>query len=327
MGTFVTSDLISVIVPVYNAEKTLNRCVDSILAQHGVTLELILVDDGSQDESIKICREYERAYPNVVRFLEQENAGPSAARNHALDIANGEYISFVDSDDYIDPEMLEGLLSGLLDFNASVACCGITKVDKSQHESRCPIASVPTIVSREKYCEDMLLSKIEGYLWNRLYRCEVLGNARLDEAIDFAEDLLFNCMILNNISCAVYVPGCPYHYVEYEGSLSHQSDLYVVDGKWAFDEVSRRLRLALSDAGEFDDVLSFRETQLALDGIRLLSGHSEYADVREELKAQCRKGRRVYFSRNKSLLHRALYYITLFAPEFLIQFGMELISR
>lgn len=114
---------VSVIVPVYNVEKYLHRCVDSILAQTFTDFELILVDDGSPDNSGAICDEY-AAKDARVRVIHQENQGQAAARNRAVAEANGEWIHFVDSDDVIHPQMLEVLYSAVIENDANIGMCG-----------------------------------------------------------------------------------------------------------------------------------------------------------------------------------------------------------
>lgn len=116
---------ISVIVPVYNVEKYLHECVDSILAQTFTDFELILVDDGSQDNSGAICNEYANK-DNRITVIHQENQGQAAARNNAVAIAKGDWINFVDSDDLIHPQMLEILYSAV-DENTGISMCGVYK--------------------------------------------------------------------------------------------------------------------------------------------------------------------------------------------------------
>lgn len=116
---------ISVIVPIYNVEKYLNECVDSILNQTYSNLEIILVNDGSTDNCSNICEEY-RVKDNRVKVIHKTNGGLSDARNIGLDISSGEYISFVDSDDAIHPKFIETLYSGILKFNADVSFCNVT---------------------------------------------------------------------------------------------------------------------------------------------------------------------------------------------------------
>ena len=114
--------LISIITPVYNSEKFLKKCIDSILNQTYSNFELILVDDGSVDKSPQICDEYARKDSRIV-VIHQKNQGQAAARNKALDICKGDYISFIDSDDYVNPQMLEILMYTMQQSEADIAVC------------------------------------------------------------------------------------------------------------------------------------------------------------------------------------------------------------
>src|SRR5699024_4494271 len=126
------SDLISVIVPVYNVEKYVRRCIDSICGQTYSNLEIILIDDGSTDSSGKICDEM-AAKDGRISVIHQENKGLSQARNAGLDQAKGEYIAFVDSDDYLSLNMYECLLKSLKENNADVVRCAIKNVYEGEN--------------------------------------------------------------------------------------------------------------------------------------------------------------------------------------------------
>ena len=115
-------DLISVVVPIYNTESYLDKCIGSIVNQRYSNLEIILVDDGSTDNSLDICRKWERADRRIV-VLHQENQGLSAARNTGIRTAKGKFIGLVDSDDYIAPDMYLRLYRAITDMNADVAIC------------------------------------------------------------------------------------------------------------------------------------------------------------------------------------------------------------
>ena len=121
-------NLISVIVPVYNVEAYLPRCVDSILAQTYKNLEIILVDDGTKDRGGVICDEYAAKDPRV-KVIHKENGGLSSARNAGIDVARGEYLAFVDSDDYLEPEAMEVLLNAAVSNNVRLTCAGRYDVD------------------------------------------------------------------------------------------------------------------------------------------------------------------------------------------------------
>lgn len=119
---------ISVIVPVYNAENYLNRCIESVLAQTYTDWQMVLVDDGSKDESLKVCQRY-ADLDNRIRVIHQENAGPGIARNTGIAAANGDYIVFIDSDDYVEKEYFQ-LLSG---HDEDVVFINVRNVDEQGH--------------------------------------------------------------------------------------------------------------------------------------------------------------------------------------------------
>ncbi|MBO7334370.1 MAG: glycosyltransferase, partial [Lachnospiraceae bacterium] len=120
-------ELISVIVPVFEVEKYLKECIESILNQTYTNLEIILVDDGSPDKCGEICEEYAKT-DNRIIVIHHENKGLSSARNRGLDIATGDYIGFVDSDDKIAPDMFEILLNNLKQYDADISICGFYRL-------------------------------------------------------------------------------------------------------------------------------------------------------------------------------------------------------
>ena len=125
-------DLITVIVPVYNVEKYLEQCVDSILNQTYKNIEIILVDDGSKDKSGQLCNEFSNKY-SQIKTIHKKNAGLGMARNSGLKIANGEYIAFVDSDDWLAPQALKNLYDSMTKFNCDYCKGGFQKVNDEGH--------------------------------------------------------------------------------------------------------------------------------------------------------------------------------------------------
>ena len=146
---------ISIIVPVYKVEKYLKKCVDSILAQTFTDFELILVDDGSPDDSGKICEEYAEKDARV-RVLHKENGGLSSARNAGIEVAKGKYLGFIDSDDYIAEDMYELLYNTIIKEDADLSICGIYDV----YEGKAPIVK-PTI-EKVVSAEEALLLILQG---------------------------------------------------------------------------------------------------------------------------------------------------------------------
>lgn len=187
------SELISVIVPVYNVEKYLAKCVDSIINQTYRNLEIILVDDGSTDSSGELCDNLAKKDSRIVVY-HKENAGVSSARNLGLDKAKGEFIGFIDSDDYIDPDMYEFLYNDLKKHNVDISMCGLYHVYANKKDNQ--IDKVEFYIFNS---EQAISALLEGKLsivtpGNKLYKKELFDGLKYDPNIKLAEDAL---MIVN----------------------------------------------------------------------------------------------------------------------------------
>lgn len=172
-----TNDLISVIVPVYNVEKYLSQCINSILNQTVKNLEIILVDDGSLDNSGKICDEFSKK-DNRIIVIHKENNGLSSARNAGLEIATGSYIGFVDSDDWLDETMYETLLRLIKDTSSDISCCKFFKTANSE-EKISPIdneviESFNNIEGLNNFYTDLYTQTVVA--WNKLYARKLFDN-------------------------------------------------------------------------------------------------------------------------------------------------------
>lgn len=178
--------VVSVIVPVYNVEAYLRRCVDSVLAQTLTDIEIILVDDGSPDNCPAICDEF-TGKDNRVKAIHQKNAGLSGARNTGLDTAKGEYVAFVDSDDYIAPEMFDNMLNALLKEDADISICGFQRVDEN-NRSRGEGNSVPFCVLTGMDALEELYTPNYQYF---TIACNKLFKRSLFDTICFPADKLF----------------------------------------------------------------------------------------------------------------------------------------
>ena len=186
-------DSISIIVPVYNVEKYLEKCIDSILNQSYQNLEIILIDDGSTDNSGSICDEYKKK-DKRVQVIHQKNQGQSSARNAGLNIAKGSYIGFVDSDDYVEPDYLEQLLNNFKKYN-TVPICGFIYHDEVNH---CKPVKYSWSGGEEKVSlGDAFKLNAELYLtalWNKLFDMQIIEKfyIRFDENLSMGEDLRFS---------------------------------------------------------------------------------------------------------------------------------------
>ena len=212
--------LISVIIPVYKAEKYLQRCIDSILAQTYKNLEIILVDDGSPDNSGKICDEYRDKDRRIV-VIHKPNGGVSSARNAGLKVATGEYIGFVDGDDYIKPEMYAVLLNNLVENDADISICGFAnEVAPGKFEAYCK-ENVQTTLSQYEQMECLLQNKLFSCsCCDRIFKKELVTDVWFDENITHYEDLLYLWNVMKKSNKAVFTSEPYYYYCTNEGSAS-----------------------------------------------------------------------------------------------------------
>lgn len=206
----------SVIVPVYKVEKYIGRCIESILGQSCDDFELILVNDGSLDDSGRICDEY-GLKDSRIRVIHKENGGVSSARNAGLDVAKGQYIVFIDSDDEAMPDYLE-CMDG---YPADLVVAGVRNVDEigKQHgalEYPQALLSDLTVEDIEKMCENKALN----FIYSKCYKASLIQEAhlRFDEAMHLAEDTLFVAEYLCRCSSVQYVAALPYLYYKYDST-------------------------------------------------------------------------------------------------------------
>lgn len=209
--------LISVIVPVYNMENHLEKCVDSIVEQTYKNLEIILVDDGSTDSSPMLCDDYAKK-DERIRVIHKKNGGQSSARNAGLNSCHGSYIGFVDSDDYIEPIMYESLISAIGTKVRTVAIAAFAVEDEDGivlHNDNMD----KQYETKEQYLESLLLHKGDVSAWSKLFSKDIIGDCRFDES-KLNEDLLFVFDIEKNFDSLVYTNIVGYHYVCHKGSTS-----------------------------------------------------------------------------------------------------------
>ncbi|MBR1676338.1 MAG: glycosyltransferase [Clostridia bacterium] len=224
---------ISVIVPIYKVEQYLKKCVDSILKQTFKDIEVILVDDGSPDNCPRLCDEFAEQ-DNRIKVIHKQNGGVSAARNSGLDIATGEYIAFVDSDDYIESNMYSSMINIAEKYNSDIVMCDCIKdfSDHSEiysHDIREGFYNFNQL--KEEYYPHLLIMENVEYpatISNclLLFKRELLNNdsykIRYLDGVRFSEDLLFGAQIMLNAKSFFYMKGeCFYHYVMNLTSATH----------------------------------------------------------------------------------------------------------
>lgn len=218
--------LISCIVPIYNSEKYLKKCIDSIVAQTFKSFELILVDDGSSDQSPQICDEYSKIYP-FVKVIHKKNEGVSSARNNGLDIAKGEYIYFCDSDDWIESDMFDKALKSI--GANDILFFDVIEEKKNGQYIKHQISGNDSNQIRN----GLLTGALMGWLPSCIIKKSVIGNIRFNSTVSICEDLLFLCELSGNIGSIQYLPYSGYHY----NQLNENSACHMFTQKKAYEIV------------------------------------------------------------------------------------------
>ncbi|WP_456068532.1 glycosyltransferase [Eubacterium sp.] len=220
---------VSIIVPVYNVEEYLNRCIDSLLKQTLKEIEIILVDDGSTDSSPQICDEYEKNNSNI-KVLHLENGRPARARNKGIEIAQGEYIGFADSDDYCHVEQFEKLYQNAKDNNSDIAMCSFF-VDSIKGLEPIIIPFKQLYNSNEEIKNSVIKCFYGEYvhglnsLWIKIFKRSMLldNKIKMDESLMRAEDMwfIFDALKVSNVFS--FISDNLYYYYQNDSSIMHDS--------------------------------------------------------------------------------------------------------
>lgn len=216
--------LVSVIIPAYNIEDYIGRCLDSIISQTYKNLEIIVVDDGSRDYTGEILDNYAKK-DRRIKVIHKENGGVSSARNKGIEAAEGDYIGFIDGDDLIEPEMYKTLVDLLEEENVDIAHCGYQMVfpDRIDYYHNTGKKKIQTT---EEGLKDLLSGEmIEPGLVNKLYKKELIKNCRLNETVKINEDLLMNYQLFKLSQKSVYYDITPYSYMIRSSSATGANSL------------------------------------------------------------------------------------------------------
>lgn len=214
------SKFVSVIVPVYNAEKYLSKCIKSILNQTYRNFELLLVNDGSNDRSGMICQEFQNLDARI-KVIDKENKGVSSARNAGLRMCSGDYVTFVDADDYVKETYLERMVEDIIETDADIVVCGNyyenknhLLIEEKNGRARCIFPEQNQL----NFCRD----KFMYCVWGKLFRRRILINQWFDEMISIGEDALFIANVTKAAKKIYFNRECLYIYVLNDTSICHR---------------------------------------------------------------------------------------------------------
>ena len=205
---------VSIIVPVYNVELYLEKCVESLICQTYPNIEIILINDGSTDSSSKICDKLSKNN-SKIKVIHKKNEGVSSARNLGLNVCTGEYITFVDSDDYINNNYIETLLKSIIENNTDLSVCGYQKVYSHENftTDNCDDLGVKIYSKSDAFNQMILEQQFGGYVWNKMYKKELIdlmNNQYFKE--DIIEDFEFNSRYISNCKSISFIKSSLYYY-------------------------------------------------------------------------------------------------------------------
>lgn len=224
--------LISIIVPIYKVEKYLEKCIESILAQTYKNIELILVDDGSPDNCPSICDRYAKKDSRVI-VIHKQNGGLSDARNMGLNIAKGDFISFIDSDDFVSDDFCELLLGAIIRENADMAICNYLRIDENDNliqEKNVDLPFKNECISPEEFMQGYFGKQGWYYVvvWNKIYKRSLFDNLRFPYGKQHEDEFLIHHLIAqcNRIAC---IKNALYYYVQRKSSIISQISIKNMD--------------------------------------------------------------------------------------------------
>ena len=308
---------ISVIVPVYNIEKYIAKTVKSIRNQTYKNLEIILVDDGSSDNSGRILDELS-AEESRVKVIHKKNGGVTSARIAGIKMATGEWIGFVDGDDYIEPDMYEVLLNNALKYDADISHCGYQMVFPSRVDY---YYNTGRLVQQDKLTGlyDLLDgSFIEPGLWNKLFHKTLFHSLLHDDIMDYSiknnEDVLMNYYLFKMARRSIYFDFCPYHYMLREGSAATSKE----NKDKLYDPIKVQ-KIILNDVGDnkdLTDVIYGRLAGIYINGAAMTNPDKE-AFIDEYIimcQQELKKIKDPFFAGNRSKILKFQYRLCSFSP-------------
>ncbi len=265
-------DLISVIIPVYNVEEYINECVDSVINQTYKNLEIILVDDGSTDNSSKICDEYAKL-DKRIKSIHQQNQGAAEARNNGLKVSKGKYIAFIDSDDYVSNDFIYSLYNNLIKNKADISACGYCEY---YNNGKINYKNFRNIKRKYNKMEALIFLNVLGYFdvgpWNKLYKKELFDKYKFPKN-KIAEDWRIMFKIIDQIDYLYYDSAEKYFYRYREGSVTRTKKIKY-DGIEAAEETIQYFK-----SKNYTGILKYAYTSLLFAYIGVYNQFMKIDDV------------------------------------------------
>lgn len=317
--------LVSVIVPAYNVEDCIPFCLDSLISQTYKNLEIICVNDGSTDSTLDVIKDYAEKDGRII-LIDKENGGLPSARNAGMNIAKGDYISFVDSDDYVSPDFIMRLKELLESNSCDISrCCGRGVKIHCYEEPQIDKQPVITVRNAQQALNIFYDSNFYGWyaddsavVWNCLYKSTVIGNLRFDERLKRNEDEAFTQLVFANAKRIVYTDERLYFYYYRENSIMHSLEKDY-DKDYEIKTIIHQLRQKFFESKGFDKICAM-DAQVAC---------ADYAEIYVSSKTpEVKKGALRFFKHYYKMLgtkpkHLMLFNISPFAYKLAVKFASK----
>lgn len=243
---------LSIIIPVYNVEKYLRRCLDSVINQTFKNLEIIIINNASTDDSQNIIDEYKNKDNRIISIINKENIYQGESRNQGLKISTGEYITFVDSDDWLEKEMYEEMIDLILKSKADIVECNF-KATNTNDGSMYIRSLIPSFKKNnpaiDKYIMHLNKNELGVVVWNKIYSSKIIKENQIkfeDNKKVFGEDLLFNLEIMHYTHFLITINKPLYNYFIRNESVSHRKDFI------SLDKITNIIKLFIENTKKFE---------------------------------------------------------------------------
>ena len=310
----ITKRMVTIVVPVFNMEAYLPRCMDSLLGQTYQQTEILIIDDGSTDNSMSLCEEYCRRFQSV-RVIHKENGGLSSARNMGIESASGEYITFPDPDDWVENSYIENYMALVKEYNPDMVCIGHYVDFEDATFSANPGASFRLMNGEEAMNALILPPAMEGFAWNKLYKMDIIRqyHLRFSDLMGTTEDLAFAYQYLKHVSKVCFAPDkIMYHYCQRTGSATIASfSQRQMQSMNIYEQMIRE-----SKNGEFREAATIRLCDLALNLLWSVKNQPQRdRPIEKQLREKIEELKRSYLKSTRVRMKRKLQCAcALFSP-------------
>lgn len=276
---------VSIIIPTYNCENYIERCLDSVCNQTYKNLEIIIIDDGSTDNTHNIIKIREKK-DSRIKVILKGNEGVSKTRNLGVKISKGELITFIDSDDYYELNAIEILVENMEKFNADISICTFNVIEDNIISYTNNIKNNPKIFNSDQVIKKIFLDDdIKGFLWNKMFKSEIFKTLNIPEHLDVCEDLYCICEILREERKIVYTPTALYNYYMNVNSVTHNYSK-LIDKKlnWKYTEVYKDIEVMFQNDTELVNYVKIGRLFITQLGVLDLVREKKYSRTVSKLK-------------------------------------------